>query len=172
MAEAELSRFQRIRTQMTRRKILVGVLVALGGLLAFRLYGALWGSGGGPARGGPGGGGRAQPVEVAQAERTELSENVSLVGSLRAKEQVDVAPKVGGRLVELRVDLGDSVRAGQLIGRLEDGELSQQVRRAEAALQVSRASPPPDRFTGISKPPPSTRRPFGERRARSPPAGP
>jgi HlyD family secretion protein len=32
------------------------------------------------------------------------------------------------------------VREGQLIARLEDGELRQQVRRAEAALQVSRAS--------------------------------
>jgi RND family efflux transporter MFP subunit len=53
---------------------------------------------------------------------------------------VDVAPKVGGRLVELRVDLGDAVKVGQLIARLEDGELSQQVRRAEAALQVSRAA--------------------------------
>lgn len=127
------------RIQITRKKVVVGLLVALGALLAFRLYGALWGGGGNAARGGPGGG-RAQPVEVARAERTELSENVSLVGSLRAKEQVDVAPKVGGRLVELRVDLGDAVRVGQLMGRLEDGELSQQVRRAEAALQVSRAA--------------------------------
>ena len=121
-----------------RKKVIVGLLVGLGALLAFRLYGALWGqSAGGPGRGGPGG--RAQPVEVAQAERTQLAENVSLVGSLRAKEQVDVAPKVGGRLVELRVDLGDTVRAGQLIARLEDGELQQQVRHAEAALQVSQA---------------------------------
>jgi len=120
-----------------RKKVVLGALVGLGALLAFRLYGALWGSGGGEARGGPGG--HAQPVEVAQAERTEVSENVSLVGSLRAKQQVDVAPKVGGRLVELRVDLGDSVRAGQLIGRLEDDEIRQQVRRAEAALQVSQA---------------------------------
>jgi RND family efflux transporter MFP subunit len=61
------------------------------------------------------------------------------VGSLKAKEQVDVAPKVGGRLTELRVDLGDTVKAGQLIGRLEDDEIRQQVRRAEAALQVSQA---------------------------------
>jgi RND family efflux transporter MFP subunit len=126
--------------KVTRKKVVVGVLAALGALLAFRLYGALWGGGGGDARGGGPGGERAQPVEVARAERTDLSENVTLVGSLRAKEQVDVAPKVGGRLVELRVDLGDAVKVGQLIARLEDGELSQQVRRAEAALQVSRAA--------------------------------
>jgi RND family efflux transporter MFP subunit len=127
-----------IQTKITRKRVFVGVLVALGALLAFRLYGALWGGGGDSARGGPPGG-RAQPVEVAQTERTELSENVSLVGSLKAKEQVDVAPKVGGRLTELRVDLGDTVKAGQLIGRLEDDEIRQQVRRAEAALQVSQA---------------------------------
>jgi len=124
--------------KVTRKRVVVGVLAALGALLGFRLYGALWGGGGGDARGGPPGG-RAQAVEVAPAERTELSENISLVGSLRAKQQVDVAPKVGGRLTELRVDLGDSVRTGQLIGRLEDDEIRQQVRRAEAALQVSKA---------------------------------
>ena len=121
-----------------RKKVVLGALVALGALLAFRLYGALWGNDGGVA--GPRGPGRGQPVEVAEAKRVDVQENVALVGSLRPKERVDVAPKVGGRLVELRVDLGDSVKAGQLIARIEDGELRQQVRRAEAALQVSKAS--------------------------------
>ena len=136
------SRVQTGRFAWTRKRVLVGVGVALGALLAFRLYGALWGGGGGP--GGPRGRGgpraQTQPVEVAEAQKVDLQENVTLVGSLRAKQRVDVAPKVGGRLVELRVDLGDEVRSGQLIGRLEDGELQQQVRRAEAALQVSKAS--------------------------------
>ncbi|MGH9463134.1 MAG: efflux RND transporter periplasmic adaptor subunit [Vicinamibacteria bacterium] len=130
-----------------RKKIVLVALVGLGALLAFRLYGALWGNAGGVAMGGRGGpgeapggpGGRGQPVEVSEAKRVDVQENVTLVGSLRAKQQVDLAPKVGGRLVELRVDIGDTVREGQLIARLEDGELRQQVRRAEAALQVSQA---------------------------------
>jgi RND family efflux transporter MFP subunit len=62
------------------------------------------------------------------------------VGSLRAKLRVEATPKFSGRVVEIRVDRGDTVRAGQVIARLEDDELQEQVRRSEASLRVARAS--------------------------------
>jgi RND family efflux transporter MFP subunit len=126
------------------RKRLFGIAgLALAGLLVFRLYQEL---GGGSADAGPGGGfgnpGRpsGQVVEVAAPERTTIRERLSLIGSLRAKQSVEVTPKVSGRLLEVRVDRGDHVRAGQVIARLEDDELRQQVRRAEASQRVARAS--------------------------------
>ncbi len=112
----------------------------LGGILAFRLYQELGGgtdaSAGPRGRGGP----IAQAVEVVVPELADITERVSLIGSLRAKQRVEVTPKFSGRLLEITVDRGDVVREGQVIARLEDDELRQQVRSAEASLQVARAS--------------------------------
>jgi RND family efflux transporter MFP subunit len=126
---------------MNRRRWVWVVGAVLVGFLAFRLYQAL-AEGGSDAAAGPGGKGmsRAQLVETVTPERKTIVERVSLVGSLRAKQRVEITPKASGRLVELRVDRGDRVRAGQVVARLEDDELRQQVRSAEAALQVARAS--------------------------------
>jgi RND family efflux transporter MFP subunit len=130
---------------MNRRRLLLIAGVALLGLLGIRLYNELGGTGeegAGPGANGPGGraGSRGQLVEVAAPERATLTERVSLVGSLRAKQRVDITPKVGGRLVEVLVDRGDRVRAGQIVARMEDDEIRQQVRRAEASTEVARAS--------------------------------
>lgn len=125
---------------MNRRRWFWVVATVLGGLLAFRLYQALAEGESKPGAGGGRGMSKAQLVEAATPERKTIVERVSLVGSLRAKQRVEVTPKVSGRLVEVRVDRGDRVRAGQVVARLEDGEIRQQVRSAEAALQVARAS--------------------------------
>jgi RND family efflux transporter MFP subunit len=110
--------------------------------LAFRLYQQLGGNSASARVAGPKGrlGARVQRVEAAVAEFSTIQERVSLVGSLRAKLRVEVTPKFSGRVVEIRVDRGDTVRAGQVIARLEDDELQEQVRRAEASLRVARAS--------------------------------
>lgn len=127
---------------MTRRRVLLVIALGIGGLLAFRLYQQLGGSSASARVAGPKGrpGARAQRVEAAVAEFSTIRERVSLVGSLRAKLRVEVTPKFSGRVVEIRVDRGDTVRAGQVIARLEDDELQEQVRRAEASLRVARAS--------------------------------
>lgn len=113
-----------------------GVLFAA--FIGFRLY-QEWpaeesaGFGGMP----PGGFGRS--VGAAVVELGPVSESVTLVGSLRAQERVDVTPKINGRLISVRVDIGDEVTRGQLLAQLEDEELQQQVQQSDAALDVSRA---------------------------------
>ncbi len=127
---------------MNRRRFFWIAALSLGALLGFRLYQEL-GDGeavAGPGRGFGGPGSRGQLVEAVAPERTTITDRVSLIGSLRAKQRVEVTPKASGRLLEVRVDRGDHVRAGQIVARLEDDELRQQVRRAEAAQQVARAS--------------------------------
>ncbi len=54
-------------------------------------------------------------------------------GSIEAT-QVDIAPKVSGRAVRLVVNEGDTVRAGQVLVRLDDGDLRAQVDQARAAV--------------------------------------
>ncbi len=84
--------------------------------------------------------GRPQLVEVATIGQATIRERVSLVGSLKPKQQVEVIPKITGRLERIFVEVGDPVRKGQLIAELEGEELAQQVLRADAALAVAEAT--------------------------------
>lgn len=55
-------------------------------------------------------------------------------GRIEANE-IDIATKYAARLLELRVDEGDLVQAGQVIALLDTRELAAQLRSAEAAIQ-------------------------------------
>src|SRR5262245_17377783 len=96
---------------------------------------------GGGGFGGPGGGFRPpMTVEVAKVTRGNISAHLSVVGNLIGEATVDVAPKTGGRLTTMTVKLGDRVRRGQIIGKIEDREIVEQVRQAEASHQVAAAT--------------------------------
>jgi HlyD family secretion protein len=120
-------------------------LIALAGLIGFRVFQAVksndqpnaTGPGGG--RGGPGGA-RVQTVQTDTISTGQISEKVALTGSLRAKEQVDVSPKVAGRLVSIMVDTGHSVAKGAMIAQIEDDEIRQQVERSKASIAVVEAT--------------------------------
>jgi len=95
--------------------------------------------GGGGGRGGRAGGGPLT-VEVAQVGRAEMAQQLTLVGNLIGDATVAVVPKTAGRLQDVSVRLGDEVRRGQRIAKIEDQELQEQVRQAEAAFEVSKAT--------------------------------
>jgi membrane fusion protein, multidrug efflux system len=99
--------------------------------------------GGGGGFGGPGGGGGPRvpmTVEVAAVKKGDLSAHLTVVGNLIADQTVDVAPKTGGRLERVTVQLGDRVRRNQVLAKIEDREIVEQVRQAESALEVSKAT--------------------------------
>ncbi|MBI3894404.1 MAG: efflux RND transporter periplasmic adaptor subunit [Acidobacteria bacterium] len=77
---------------------------------------------------------------MATVKQGSLREQVSLVGSLKPKEQVEIMPKISGRIIQILVQVGDPVKEGQLIAELEGDELKQQVLRAEASLSVTQAT--------------------------------
>jgi HlyD family secretion protein len=93
-----------------------------------------------PAKGGKGGAGRVIAVSVAQARTGPIREDIEITGTLKPKEMVDVTSKVTGRVLRLTYQIGDFVRKGEVIAELEDSEIAQQVRRAEAAREVVRAT--------------------------------
>jgi HlyD family secretion protein len=99
------------------------------------------GGGGMGGFGGPGGGFRPpMTVELAKVARGSISASISVVGNLIGEATVDVAPKTGGRLTSVNVKLGDRVRRGQVIAKIEDREIVEQVRQAEASHQVAEAT--------------------------------
>jgi RND family efflux transporter MFP subunit len=129
--------------------IIIVPILALGAFIGYRVFQAVKaksamqqappGQGGG-GRGGPGGGGRAQVVQTGAVSSGKISEKITLTGSLKAKEQVDVNPKIQGRIVRILVDTGQAVSRGALIAEVEDDEIKQQVERSKAAIAVVDAS--------------------------------
>ena len=94
------------------------------------------GGGGGAARGGR----PPMPVEFAVVKRAAVAEQILVVGNLIGAATVQVVPRVNGRLATVNVQLGDSVRRGQTVAKVEDLEIQEQVRQAEAALRVAQAT--------------------------------
>jgi HlyD family secretion protein len=78
-------------------------------------------------------------VEVTKVSRGSISTYITVVGNLIGQATVDVAPKAGGRLRSVNVKLGDRVNRGQVIAKIDDQELLEQVNQAEASHQVAEA---------------------------------
>ena len=80
------------------------------------------------------------PVAIARAERGAMTGTVVYTGSVAAFNEEDIFPRVTGRIVEMLVYPGDAVRAGQVVARLDDIELSSRVLEAEAGAASAQAS--------------------------------
>ena len=85
-------------------------------------------------------GGAAFTVAVVPAENRSVEASVQVTGSFVAKETSDVAPETGGRVIQTPVDVGDFVKRGQVIARLEDRDAKLRLDQAAAAEQQSEAS--------------------------------
>jgi len=79
-------------------------------------------------------------VELAPAVRAEVDRELAVVGNLVGDQTVSVVPKTAGRLQEISVKLGDRVNRGQRIAKIEDQEILEQVKQAEAAFEVAKAT--------------------------------
>ena len=91
--------------------------------------------------GGRQGGGRGQlTVELAPVVHADVNRELAVVGNLVGDQTVSVVPKTAGRLEEITVKLGDRVSRGQRIARIEDEEIREQVKQAEAAFEVAKAT--------------------------------
>jgi HlyD family secretion protein len=70
----------------------------------------------------------------------EVRGEVMGTGTLEARVKTTVSPRIQERLAEVLVDQNDVVKTGQLLARLDDGELKMQVEVAEATRVAARAS--------------------------------
>lgn len=111
------------------------VVVLLGGVLALVGWRLMQSS----AVGAEGDGPRAAPVEVGPIEHGLIQDRRTFSGTLTPRAQFIVAPKVSGRVVSLKVDIGDAVAPGAVVAELDDDEFEQAVAQAQAELEVARA---------------------------------
>ncbi|MGB9236258.1 MAG: efflux RND transporter periplasmic adaptor subunit [Terriglobales bacterium] len=78
---------------------------------------------------------RIAPVVL--VARCPLENTIALTGEFRPFQQVDVHAKVAGYIRQILVDVGDKVRAGQVLAILEVPELNAQVMGAKADIRRS-----------------------------------
>jgi membrane fusion protein, multidrug efflux system len=102
--------------------------------------GAAGRGGGGAGRGGFAAGRQPMTVELASTHKAIIAEQVTVVGNLIGEATVAVAPRTAGRLQNVFVKLGDRVTRGQRLATIEDFEIREQVKQAEAAMEVSLAT--------------------------------
>lgn len=83
---------------------------------------------------------RPIPVEVRPVMQGEMVLRRLFAGTLESRTWFDVAPKVGGRITRLFVDLGDPVENAQVVAELDAEEYELALVQAQADLEVSRAN--------------------------------
>jgi RND family efflux transporter MFP subunit len=98
------------------------VVLALAGVLVYRLRFA------------------RVPVVVHSVARGPAVAEVMGTGTLEARVEASISPKIQGRLAELFVDQNDPAKAGQLLARLDDAEWKEQVAVARAGLDAALAT--------------------------------
>jgi RND family efflux transporter MFP subunit len=80
-----------------------------------------------------------RPVRVAEVGEAGGGEQVTLTGSIEAEDNINLAFRVGGQLIERRVNVGDQVRAGQVVARLDDQTQRNAVDAARAQVAAAMA---------------------------------
>ncbi|HEX7952579.1 MAG TPA: efflux RND transporter periplasmic adaptor subunit [Burkholderiales bacterium] len=74
-------------------------------------------------------------VVIAQSVHGPSARKINLTGELRAWKATTLYSKVGGYLSRITVDVGDRVRAGQLIAQVQTPELEAEYRSAVSELE-------------------------------------
>jgi RND family efflux transporter MFP subunit len=78
-------------------------------------------------------------VAVARVGRADLSREITIPAEFRPYAEVELHAKVTGYVKDLKVDIGDRVKEGQLLAVLEVPELTDELDHAVAAHQRARA---------------------------------
>lgn len=79
-------------------------------------------------------------VTVAQLKDTLFSHYLEVQGSINTNENVLIQPEFPGNLVELNVKAGQKVSKGQVLGRTDDGGMSQQLASAENQYALAKTT--------------------------------
>jgi RND family efflux transporter MFP subunit len=119
---------------MTKFKLLIAAISALGMILML-----IWIQGG-LSHKVPGGETNLpkEPIDKVKTitvEQVETSGEVSVSGTVLARDTARIAARVGGYIAELKVDAGSTVKKGDLLLKIEAGELEERKAQAQAALE-------------------------------------
>jgi RND family efflux transporter MFP subunit len=78
-------------------------------------------------------------VAVARVVTGDLSRDLVLTAEFKPFQEVDVMAKVSGYVKEIRVDVGDRVKEGDLLATLEVPEMADDLRKSQAGVRHSQS---------------------------------
>lgn len=78
-----------------------------------------------------------QPVEVAGVAKRDLTESLSLVGSLAPNEAAQIRAEISGQVRAVLFEEGQHVTKNQVLLRVDDAELRAQLAQAEARFRLA-----------------------------------
>ena len=79
-----------------------------------------------------------RPVRTVTVEKGAVGKSVSLTGDIRAENEVNLAFRIGGRIIERKGGVGDKVEPDQVLAKLDPQDELNGVRSAQAALNAAR----------------------------------
>ena len=79
-------------------------------------------------------------VEVVHPRRVTVAQRLQTNATLEAFEEADLFAKVSGYLSDVRVDIGDHVKAGQVLAVIDVPEMQQELAEAKAQLESKQSS--------------------------------
>jgi RND family efflux transporter MFP subunit len=78
-------------------------------------------------------------VPVVSVSRSNLESSLVLTGEFMPYQEIDVMAKEAGYIKSIRVDIGDHVHTGELLAELEIPEMQNDIERAAAGTEASKA---------------------------------
>ncbi len=85
------------------------------------------------------GGSKVQYV-TEKVQKGSLRQTVSETGTVSAKSEIDMNFKGNGSITQINVSEGDEVKTGEVLARLDAGQVEIQVRQAQANLEIAQAN--------------------------------
>ena len=80
-----------------------------------------------------------RPVRAITIEKRDAGDSVALTGTVQAQAEINESFRIGGRLIERAVDVGDTVKPGQLLARLDPQNEESGLQAARAQLAAAQA---------------------------------
>jgi RND family efflux transporter MFP subunit len=80
-----------------------------------------------------------RPIRVFTVDKLAAGDTVSLTGTVQAETEVNLSFRIDGRMVERSVNVGDAVKAGQQIARLDPSNEESSLQSARAQLAGAQA---------------------------------
>ena len=93
-----------------------------------------WGQGGFGGFGARG----ATSVETQDVTLKPIAEQVRSYGTIKAQDVIAITPQTNNRITDFYADLGDTVRTGQLLAKINDKTFRDQLSQAEAQVEQAR----------------------------------
>ncbi|MGC4058596.1 MAG: efflux RND transporter periplasmic adaptor subunit [Chitinophagaceae bacterium] len=88
---------------------------------------------------GKSGGDDGTKVAIEKTGLNTLTETVTASGKIYPETEVKISPEVSGEIIELNVEEGDSVQAGQLLVKINPAIYTSMVQQAEASMEQTKS---------------------------------